>query len=242
MQTVFFEMTTIDWDAIDTVLLDMDGTLLDLRFDNHFWLEHVPKRYAEQHGLTPEAARAELMQRYRRVEGTLDWYCLDYWSRELELDIPLLKSEVDHLISVHPHVLDFLGLLKRLGKARILVTNAHQKALRLKMEKTRLGGYLDQVVSAHDLGLPKENPVFWKRLQQVVSYDPQRTLFIDDSLPVLESAHSSGIKHLLCILRPDASQPQREPGRFPSVADFEPLVDGLEARANLLEHGEETVG
>ncbi|HBT55971.1 MAG TPA: haloacid dehalogenase, partial [Pseudomonas sp.] len=32
----------LNWNAIDTVLLDMDGTLLDLHFDNHFWLEHMP--------------------------------------------------------------------------------------------------------------------------------------------------------------------------------------------------------
>ena len=32
----------IDWTRIDTILLDMDGTLLDLGFDNFFWREHVP--------------------------------------------------------------------------------------------------------------------------------------------------------------------------------------------------------
>jgi FMN phosphatase YigB (HAD superfamily) len=48
------------WEAIDTVLLDMDGTLLDLRFDNYFWMEFLPERYAERHGLTPEQARAVL--------------------------------------------------------------------------------------------------------------------------------------------------------------------------------------
>ena len=24
---------------VDTILLDMDGTLLDLHYDNHFWME-----------------------------------------------------------------------------------------------------------------------------------------------------------------------------------------------------------
>ncbi|BAO43190.1 GMP/IMP nucleotidase [Thiolapillus brandeum] len=216
-----------DWSKIDTVLLDMDGTLLDLHFDNHFWLEHVPLRYAQKHGLSVDAARQELMKRYARVEGTLDWYCVDYWSRELALDISLLKSEVDHLIAVHPHVLDFLQLLGEAGKIRVLVTNAHQKALHLKMRKTRLGDYLDQIVSAHELGLPKENPVFWERLRQQLNFDPQRTLFIDDSLSVLRSAREYGISQLLCMLQPDASQPVRDIKEFASLQHFQPLLDEL---------------
>jgi len=123
----------IDWQRIDTVFLDMDGTLLDLHFDNHFWLEHVPERYAQARGLAPEVAKAQLLARYRDIEGTLEWYCVDHWSRELGLDIALLKQEVEHLIAVHPHVLDFLEALERRGKRRVLVTNAHQKALALKL-------------------------------------------------------------------------------------------------------------
>ncbi|MEW8562777.1 MAG: HAD family hydrolase, partial [Candidatus Thiodiazotropha sp.] len=126
----------IDWNQIDIVMLDMDGTLLDLHFDNHFWLEHVPARYAEANGMVLEQAKHELLARYKSVEGTLEWYCIDHWSRELELDIALLKEEVDHLIAVHPHVVDFLDQLMCAGKERILVTNAHQKTLALKMEKT----------------------------------------------------------------------------------------------------------
>ena len=64
----------IAWERVETVLLDMDGTLLDLQFDNHFWREHVPRRFAERHGLDPDSARAQVYAHYRRVEGTLDWY------------------------------------------------------------------------------------------------------------------------------------------------------------------------
>ncbi len=227
-----------DWNAIDTVLLDMDGTLLDLHFDNHFWLEYVPRRYAERHGLTQEAARELLMARYRAVEGTLKWYCVDYWSRELALDIPLLKAEVEHLIQVHPHAIEFLDLLRAAGKARVLVTNAHQKALELKMRRTALGGHLDRIVSSHELGLPKENPAFWERLQQRVRFDPARTLFVDDSVPVLASAQAYGIAYLLHILRPDTRQPPRKRGSFPAVAGFAELIDDLRPHAHVLEEGE----
>ena len=216
-----------DWSEIDTVLLDMDGTLLDLHFDNHFWLEHVPRRFAELRGISTEAAREELTARYRSVEGTLEWYCVDHWSRELGMDIVLLKQEVDHLIAVHPHVLDFLEALARVGKQRVLVTNAHQKSLQLKMEKTRLHGHLDAVICSHDLGLPKEDISFWSRLREQQSFDPQRSLFIDDSLPVLRSARDYGIRHLLAVLLPDTRQPEREVREFPAVRDFSALLQDM---------------
>src|SRR3990170_1517786 len=122
----------INWNAIESVFLDMDGTLLDLHFDNHFWREYVPQRFAERHGLDIEAAKADLFPRFRAVEGTMDWYCVDYWSRELNLDIAVLKQELHHLISVHPYVVEFLDAIRGHGKRVVLVTNAHRKSLALK--------------------------------------------------------------------------------------------------------------
>jgi putative hydrolase of the HAD superfamily len=210
----------IDWRNIDTVLLDMDGTLLDLHFDNHFWLEHVPHRYAEIHRVSVAAARAELAKRYDDVAGTIEWYCVDYWSRELGLDIALLKEEVSHLIAVHPDVVDFLDALRRAGKRTVLVTNAHQKSLALKMEKTRLHNHFDAVISAHDLGLPKENLAFWDKLQEVEPFMREKTLLVDDSLPVLRSAQSYGIAHLLAVFKPDTQMPEKDVGEFEAVSRF----------------------
>ena len=215
---------SLPWSEIDHVFLDMDGTLLDLRFDNHFWLEHVPKRYAENNGLDLEASKRELMARYEAVEGSLHWYCVDYWSRELALDIVLLKEEVDHLIAVHPHVIEFLDALRRLEKRVVLVTNAHTKSLNLKMNRTRLGGHLDAVICSHDLGLPKEEHAFWERLQAVEPYDKDRTLFVDDSLPVLRSARAHGMGHVLAITDADSEGSPGETGDFPAIANFSELL------------------
>jgi putative hydrolase of the HAD superfamily len=214
----------IDWERIDSVFLDMDGTLLDLHFDNHFWLEHVPRRYAESRGLALEAARSELVGRYRSVEGTLEWYCVDRWSRELGLDIALLKEEVDHLIAVHPHVNEFLARLAAVGKRRVLVTNAHQKSIALKMERTQLAGHLDRIICSHDLGLPKEDPQFWHRLHAIEPFDPDRTLFVDDSPKVLESAQSYGFRWLLAVFRPDSKRPAREVPMFSTIRDFSQVM------------------
>ncbi|MGE5241194.1 MAG: GMP/IMP nucleotidase [Bacteroidota bacterium] len=216
----------VAWHKLETLLLDLDGTLLDLHYDNHFWLEYVPRRYAETHGLAPEAARAEVLARYKRAEGTLDWYCVDYWSRELKLDIPLIKQEVEHLIAVHPHVLEFLEAVKRLRKRIVLVTNAHGKTLAIKFRHTPLRGHFDAVVCSHDLGLPKEHADFWGKMQQVQPFKKESALLIDDSLPVLRSASRYGIGQLLAVYKPDSKLPEKDVGEFQAIRSFREIMPG----------------
>jgi putative hydrolase of the HAD superfamily len=210
----------VDWSRVDTVLLDMDGTLLDLHFDNHFWLEHMPRRYAEYHGLAPEAARAHLAAHYERHSGTLNWYCLDFWSSELALDIVQLKEDVAHLIAVRPDVPAFLQALRASGRRVVMATNAHPKSLGLKMRETRIDAYFDALISSHQVGLPKEHPDFWQGLQAIEPYDKQRTLFVDDSLPVLKSAQAYGIAQLLAVCNPDSRQPHKDCGDFTGITSF----------------------
>ncbi|MCX8018415.1 MAG: GMP/IMP nucleotidase [Rhodocyclaceae bacterium] len=214
----------IDWQAIDTVLLDMDGTLLDLHFDNHFWQAHVPRRYAEARSLPLEAARDELMARYQARAGTLEWYSVDFWATELELDIMALKEEVAHLIRVHPSVVDFLAAARRLGKRLVLATNAHHKSLTLKMARTGLEPHFDALVSSHELGVAKEQQGFWEKLRQLEPFDPARTLLIDDSLPVLDAAREFGIRHLIAVRTPDTRQPPKDTRDYPAIDSFAELL------------------
>lgn len=213
----------IDWRVIDTVLLDMDGTLLDLHFDSHFWLEHLPRRYVELHQL--DAATQEVVRsRIIREQGSLNWYSLAYWSRELDVDVPALKREVQHLIGLRDDSLDFLKWLKQAHPRVVLATNADRESLALKLPLTGLDPYLDAVVSSQDLGTPKEEQDFWVRLQEIEPFDPSRTLFIDDNIAVLESARRFGIRHLLGIRQPDSSRPEKVFENFSAVDRFANLL------------------
>jgi 5'-nucleotidase len=211
---------TLDWGQIDTVLLDMDGTLLDLHFDNHFWQVYVPQKFAEQHGLPHAEAHAECFRRYNAKAGTLAWYCVDYWTQQLELDIVQLKHELAHLIAVHPDVAHFLAALKEAGKRVVLVTNAHRKSLNLKMDRTGLAVHFDAMHVSHEYGLAKEDPAFWAALRRSEPFDSARTLLVDDSLPVLRSAREFGIAHLLAILQPDTQQPEKDVADFAAIRRF----------------------
>jgi putative hydrolase of the HAD superfamily len=214
----------MNWAEVDTVLLDMDGTLLDLHFDNHFWQVYVPEKYAEQHGLPHAEAHEECFRRYNTKAGTLDWYCIDYWTEALNLDIARLKEELGHLIQIHPDVVEFLAAVKAASKRVVLVTNAHHKSLALKMRRTRLEMHFNAIHSSHSFGIAKEDATFWPALRNAEPFDPARTLLVDDSLPVLRSAAIYGIRHLLAIRKPDTRLPPKDTGEFQAIDRFSEVM------------------
>jgi putative hydrolase of the HAD superfamily len=217
-------MHKVDWNEIETVLLDMDGTLLDLHFDNYFWREFVPDQYASKHDISVKDAKAQLFPKFQSAEGTMDWYCVDFWTRELDLDIEFLKHEIKHLIHIHPHAEEFLDTLRHNGHRLVLVTNAHQKSLALKMEMTQLQGHFDKLICSHDFGVPKEDTSFWGKLRIEEPFEADSTLMVDDSLSVLQSARNYGIKHLLAVSFPDSKGIVRTIEDFNSIRDFSEIT------------------
>lgn len=194
---------------VDTLLVDMDGTLLDLAFDNFFWLELVPREFARRSGISAAEARRDIKARYDRVLGTLPWYCLDYWRGELGFDLGRLKREHRHLIRYLPMVPEFLDAVRASGKRLVLVTNAHPETLAVKLQQTGLEARLDEIFTSHAFGAPKESRAFWEALHERCRFDPARSVSIEDSVPVLDAARAFGIARTLAITRPDSSLPSR---------------------------------
>jgi len=214
----------LDWSNISTVLLDMDGTILDLHYDNHFWLEHLPLRYSESAGISLQQAKKNLAEHYQKVSGTLNWYCLDYWAEQTNLPIAELKTEVQHLIQLRNDADEFLVALKATGREVVLVTNAHPDSLSLKIELTQLDRYFDTLYSTHEFGVTKESQLLWKKLQEKHGFDLNNTLFVDDSIPILQSAEKYGFKHLLAIANPDSKLPTKTISEYPAITDYRVLL------------------
>ena len=208
--------TLIDWDAVEWVILDMDGTVLDLAYDNYFWRELVPERYAERNRLSLQEAREQLAPRFLEVQHTLPWYCTDYWSGVTGLNMAELKREIRHLIGPLDGAVDFLHAVRRTGRHLWLATNAHRDSWSLKLEHTGLTPLFDQIVCSHDFGAPKEDARFWERFMAQHPFVRERTLFVDDSLPVLRAAREFGVGQVVAISHPDSSQPPRVVEEFPA--------------------------
>jgi HAD superfamily hydrolase (TIGR01509 family) len=215
-----------NWSVIDTVLLDLDGTLLDQAYDNHIWRDLVPQRFAVAHGMDLHAAYAEIARRFAERSGTLDWYCIEYWSRTLGIDIGSLHREVRSHVAWLPGAREFLELMRAAGKRLVLLTNSHPIALAVKHGETGVLDYLDAAVTAHDFGAPKEHAQFWRSALERFAYDPARSLFADDNSKMLEAAREAGIRWVYGVRHWDTRGSQREHVDHPAVDAVADLWSG----------------
>lgn len=211
-------------EELDTILLDMDGTLLDRHFDDYFFVEYLPENFARKNGITSEEARTHLIAKYKSVENTLEWTDLDYWSKELDLDVPGLKESIGHMIGILPGVIAFLDYLKAQDKTIYLVTNAHSKTLKIKMARVQIEDYFHRIVCSDELGKAKEQLTFWQKLQDMLKFDLDTTLFADDTARVLDTASQFGFKHLLHMAKPSSRLSPSFSDSYPSVISFEELL------------------
>jgi len=217
-------LTQSEWDALQAILLDMDGTLLDLAFDNDFWLRQVPQLYASKEGITLEAAQDVLFDLYHHHQGTLQWYCTDFWSEQLGIDIIKHKYDLAHNIVIRPGTLEFLHKAKAHNKKLVLVTNAHPDTLAIKMDRALIAKYFDDIYSSHQFSQPKESPDFWACLQQAIEVPFNRCLFVDDSEEILTVAQQSGIKLVLSVSQPDSSKPVKNDLKFPNINQLNEII------------------
>ncbi|MGH2620030.1 MAG: HAD-IA family hydrolase, partial [Anaerolineales bacterium] len=213
------------WRDCDTVLLDMDVTLLDLSFDNWFWREAVPRCLARVQGEPADEIRVRLFEKFARKQGSLDWYCLDYWTAELGLDLRALKIASSHRIRYLPGAREFLRRAVTTGKRLVLVTNAHGDALEVKKGVAGLGRFFEACITSHEFGVPKETADFWPQLRDRLGFEADRTLLVDDSLPVLDAAAEYGIAAVVAITRPDTRQPPRQMQRHHAVEGVASLMN-----------------
>lgn len=218
---------TIAWQEVDTLLLDMDGTLLDLAFDNHFWKKLVPETLSLQRGLPLQEAHQLISREYHAVQHTLNWYCLDYWSERLGLDIRAMTTEQGPKAALREDTVPFLKAAKASGKRRILLTNAHPHNLAVKLEHTGLNQHLDLLLSTHTFGYPKEDQRLWQAVAEHTGFNAARTVFIDDSEAILDAAAEFGIRYCFGVLNPDSGEAEKTFERHPGLSDYRSLIPSL---------------
>lgn len=221
-----FAFPQIDWHEIDDVLLDMDGTLLDRHFDNFFFEEELPRRYAALQKLSFAESRERLLAMYRSVEGELAWTDLRYWTERVGIDVVAMHKELDHMIGFLPGAEAFLREVKRRGKRITIVTNAHRAGVDVKTAKTGLHRQVDRIVDAFEVGYLKMRQEYWPTCQQLVEFEPKRSLYIDDDESCLMAAQQFGIGQIVHSAKSSSQLPPQRSNRFVSVEELSQLMIG----------------
>lgn len=216
------------------LMFDMDGTLLDLAFDDLIWNHELPKRHAETHQCTLEQSRATLYEFYQQHKHTLCWYSSSYWTAKVGVDVLKLQYDFKDKIRPRSGCFALLDFLKTEGYRCWLVTNADCAGLQLKLENIGLASYFEVMVSSQDIGYSKEYVEFWQILQSQHPFDPNNVILIDDTAPVLQGAEKFGIKTLITITQPSSDQVARNPLElaYPSINALTELQDLLAQYSN----------
>ena len=205
------------WDLIETFFLDMDGTLLDLAYDNYFWHEHIPDLYSKREKTTFKEAKIILEDMYKKKRGTLEWYSIDYWSDILSINLKLEILNTKNKITIFPNSVEFLQTLRKNKINTILITNCPRDMLDIKITQTKLWSYFNKIVSSHDYGFAKETENFWNILNKNIIYNEEKTFFIDDNENVLKFAEKNGIKNLISINYPDSRKEKQIINNYTSI-------------------------
>lgn len=213
--------------SIDTIFLDLDGTLLDLAYDNYFWHDHIPNLIAKKNKLPFEKVKIEFENIYKSKQNTIEWYSLDYWSKIFEIDLKNEVLKTKNKIKIFPNAHNLLTNLKKRKIRIILLTNCPRDMLDIKLTQTQLWGFFDKIISSEDYGFSKEDDRFWHNLNTAIDFNKMNTLFVDDSENVLNCASRNGIKNIFYIKFPDSNKE----GQI--IKNFNPL-DSIDLIVNII--------
>lgn len=218
----------VDWTKVDHVLLDMDGTLLDLAFDNDFWGHQIHAHYAALHNVSYDNVVAKFEPIFRSVEGSLNWYSTDHWTQQYGFDIIALSQSFKDEIRWLDHAQQFLLGLRDGGIKTTILTNAHPDIVELKHSVVGIRDYVGDVISSHEIGYAKEHPLFWEDALAMTGISKNeisdnRVLFFDDSVPVLNAAISAGIHYSVMICAPDSTRPKKMSSTRYAINSFDDI-------------------
>ena len=217
------------FDTKPIIMFDMDGTLLDLAFDDLIWNQELPKLHAITHQCTIEQSRDTLTAFYQQHKHTLSWYSSSYWTAKVGVDVLKLQYDFKHKIRPRRGCFELLQFLKAEGYRCWLVTNADCAGLQLKLENIDLAPYFEVMVSSQEIGYSKEYVEFWQILQNKHPFDPSAAILIDDTAQVLVGAQQFGIDQLITIIQPSSDQVARNPLELAY-----PAIDQLTELKNIL--------
>ena len=166
---------------IKIVSLDLEGTLVKLRFSEMVWNVGIPKLYSEQKGLPFEEAKRIVLDEYAKVgDERREWYDIKFWFKHFSLngDWRKLMEDYRNELEVYPEVPEVLKYLSRRYRL-ILLSNSAREFIEFELEI--IGNPFERVFSAtSDFNTLKKSTRFYRRICEILDVKPSEMTHVGD--------------------------------------------------------------
>ena len=178
--------------AIDAVIFDLDGTLLD---SMSAW-EHSGSNFVRSIGLTPADDLDEKLEKMSLTDGAAyikEQYNLPYSEQEiLERTLRPIKEHYYNDILPLPGVEQTLKNLKAQGVKMAVATASDRDLAEVSLRRLGLLDYFEFIITCDEAGAGKKSPLVYEEALKRLGTDKSRTLVAEDALYALQTAHEAG--------------------------------------------------
>ncbi|MCK5043097.1 MAG: HAD family hydrolase, partial [Candidatus Aenigmarchaeota archaeon] len=188
---------------ITHISFDLDGTLVNEKFDKIIWHEEIPKLFAEKNNIDIETATNMVYAEYYRgafIDKVDRWTDISYWFDRLGLDgwNTLMVNMKKHIL-VYDDTLKMFEQLSARKYKLIIISNAEEKFLDMKLEAEGLKKHFSSVFSAQStFGVRKKNKEIFMKVLERLGIKPENMIHVgNDRYLDLEVPSSVGIKSFL---------------------------------------------
>ena len=142
------------------ILSDLDGVILDLKYDIKFWQSWLPEHVANQTNQSIEETQAEIQAEINKQRGTLNFYNLSYWDDLLNVDCMQIIKENEEKCSYLEGSYEALLKLSTLKNPKHILTNGDPRVQEYKAHSQDFRRFFDSIFYSMHAGYPKEKRNF----------------------------------------------------------------------------------
>ena len=166
---------------IRVISFDVDGTLVDQRFNDLIWENDIPALVAERRKWDFKKAKDFCLSEYKKLgDKDLRWYDVEYWLGKFNVPIPakdIFKKREESIV-VYPDVLPVMEELKRQGFRIIIITCMPRIFLKEKIRKFDF--HFEKVFSTISDFKKVKSPGIYMHISHLIETSPSDILHIGD--------------------------------------------------------------
>ena len=185
---------------LQTVLFDLDGTLIDsirLILDSY------------HHTLTQHNLPARSDEEWLRGVGTPLHVQFSQWHDSPEMLEAMVATyrefnlkHHDRMVTVYPGVVEAVRQIKSSGIQTGLVTSKNRQGALRGLALVGLEALMDVMVCADEVRNPKPHPEPVEKAVALLGADPARTVYVGDSIHDMHSGRAAGVKTAAALWGP----------------------------------------